>query len=143
MLKLKIDIIKECDGGFTQPSAISGIRKDIFKKKVEEATIDKNSKEAGIQFRDLVEQTQDEINDYIDITGWDNIPQKIKVAIRKFQNEFNRILNEYSTSPRRLPLYKVWDMLSAEEQNNLLELISNVQEFLDGGFIVKNNLKRI
>ena len=31
---MKVNIINECDGGFTQPSAISGIRQDIFKRKV-------------------------------------------------------------------------------------------------------------
>ena len=51
---MKLNIIQECDSGFTQPSAVSNIRKDVFKKKVEEASIDKNSKDAGIQFRDLV-----------------------------------------------------------------------------------------
>ena len=70
---MKVNIINECDGGFTQPSAISGIRQDIFKRKVEEASIDRNSKDAGIQFRDLVEKTQDELNDYIDISGFGTI----------------------------------------------------------------------
>lgn len=145
MLKLKIDIMKECDGGFTQPSAVSGIRQDIFskKKKVEEAIIDKNSGEAGLQFRNLVEKTQDEINDYIDISGWDNIPQKSRVAIKKFQNEFDRVLNEYSTPPRELPLYKLWKMLSDEEQDRLLQEIDEVDRLLSKGYVVKKDVKRI
>lgn len=139
---MKLDIVKECDGGFTQPSAISGIRQDIFKlKKIEEASIDTNSKDAGSQFRDLVERTQDEINDYIDITGWDNIPQKVKVTIQKFQTEFDRVINEYSTPPREIPLYKVWNMMTKDEQNKLLKLVDVLSHLLDDGFIVKNNLK--
>lgn len=135
---MKLDIVKECDGGFTQPSAISGIRQDIFrKKKVEEATIDKNSKEAGIQFRDLVEKTQDEINDYIDISGWENIPHKVKVEIKKFQTEFDRVIAEYSTPPREIPLYKLWGLLAEDEQDKLLKLIDEVSHLLDDGFIVK------
>lgn len=139
---MKLDIVKECDGGFTQPSAVSGIRQDIFKlKKIEEASIDTNSKDAGSQFRDLVERTQDEINDYIDITGWDNIPQKVKVTIQKFQTEFDRVINEYSTPPREIPLYKVWNMMTKDEQNKLLKLVDVLSHLLDDGFIVKNNLK--
>lgn len=142
---MKIDIIKECDGGFTQPSAVSGIRQDIFKKKVEEAenTIDKNSKDAGSQFRDYVEKVQDEINDYIDITGYDNIPYKIKVAINKFQTEFDRIVDEYSTPPREIPLYKLWKLLSVDEQNKLLSLLDNVSHLLDNGFVVNKNVKKV
>lgn len=142
---MKIDIIKECDGGFTQPSAVSGIRQDIFKKKVEEAEniIDINSKDAGSQFRDYVENVQDEINDYIDITGYDNIPYKIKVAINKFQTEFDRIVDEYSTPPREIPLYKLWKLLSVDEQNKLLSLLDNVSHLLDNGFVVNKNAKKV
>jgi len=140
---LKLNIIQECDSGFTQPSAVSNIRKDVFKKKVEEASIDKNSKDAGIQFRDLVEKTQDEINDYIDISGWDNIPNKVRIALKKFQNEFDRVINEYSTPPREIPLYKLWKMLTDEEQDKLLQLVENLSHLLDDGFIVKNERKRI
>lgn len=142
---MKIDIIKECDGGFTQPSAVSGIRQDIFKKKVEEAEniIDINSKDAGSQFRDYVEKVQDEINDYIDITGYDNIPYKIKVAINKFQTEFDRIVDEYSTPPREIPLYKLWKLLSVDEQNKLLSLLDNVSHLLDNGFVVNKNAKKV
>ena len=142
---MKVDIIKECDGGFTQPSAVSGIRQDIFRrKKVEEViTIDKNSKEAGSQFRDLVEKVQDEINDYIDITGWDNIPQKVKVVIKKFQTEFDRVVDAYSTPPREIPLYKLWKLLSEEEQDTLLRLIAKVSSLLDEGFITKKEVKKV
>lgn len=140
---MKLDIVKECDGGFTQPSAISGIRKDLFRKKVEEASIDTNSKNAGTQFRDLVEKTQDEINDYIDIAGWDNIPYKVKVAIKKFQTEFDRIINEYSTPPREIPLYKLWKMLTKQEQDTLLDLVDNVSHLLDDGMIVVKNIKKV
>ncbi len=140
---MKLNIIQECDSGFTQPSAVSNIRKDVFKKKVEEASIDKNSKDAGIQFRDLVEKTQDEINDYIDISGWDNIPNKVRIALKKFQNEFDRVINEYSTPPREIPLYKLWKMLTDEEQDKLLQLVENLSHLLDDGFIVKNERKRI
>lgn len=142
---MKVDIIKECDGGFTQPSAVSGIRQDIFRrKKVEEViTIDKNSKEAGSQFRDLVEKVQDEINDYIDITGWDNIPQKVKVVIKKFQTEFDRVVDAYSTPPREIPLYKLWKLLSEEEQDTLLRLIAKVSGLLDEGFITKKEVKKV
>lgn len=139
---MKLDIVKECDGGFTQPSAISGIRKDLFRKKVEEASIDTNSKNAGTQFRDLVEKTQDEINDYIDIAGWDNIPYKVKVAIKKFQTEFDRIINEYSIPPREIPLYKLWKMLTKQEQDTLLDLVDNVSHLLDDGMIVVKNIKK-
>lgn len=139
---MRLDIVKECDGGFTQPSAVSDIRQDTFRlRKVEESTIDTNSKDAGIQFRDLVEKTQDEINDYIDITGWDNIPSKVKITIQKFQTEFDRIINEYSTPPREIPLYKVWNMMTKEEQDKLLKLVEVLSHLLDDGFIVKNNLK--
>lgn len=140
---MKLDIVKECDGGFTQPSAISGIRKDLFRKKVEEASIDTNSKNAGTQFRDLVEKTQDEINDYIDIAGWDNIPYKVKVAIKKFQTEFDRIINEYSIPPREIPLYKLWKMLTKQEQDTLLDLVDNVSHLLDDGMIVVKNIKKV
>lgn len=141
---MKVDIIKECDGGFTQPSAVSGIRQDLFKKKkVEEASIDRNSKDAGSQFRDLVEKTQDEINDYIEISGWDNIPQKNKVAIKKFQNEFDRVTNEYSTPPREIPLYKLWNLLSDREQDTLLQQIDEVDRLLSRGYVVKKEFKRI
>lgn len=142
---MKVDIIKECDGGFTQPSAVSGIRQDIFRrKKVEEViTIDKNSKEAGSQFRDLVEKVQDEINDYIDITGWDNIPQKVKVVIKKFQTEFDRVVDAYSTPPREIPLYRLWKLLSEEEQDTLLRLIAKVSSLLDEGFITKKEVKKV
>lgn len=140
---MKLDIVKECDGGFTQPSAISGIRKDLFRKKVEEASIDTNSKNAGTQFRDLVEKTQDEINDYIDIAGWDNIPYKVKVAIKKFQTEFDRIINEYSPPPREIPLYKLWKMLTKQEQDTLLDLVDNVSHLLDDGMIVVKNIKKV
>lgn len=140
---MKIDIIKECDGGVTQPSAVSGIRQDLFRKKVEEATVDKNSNEAGSQFRDLVEKAQDEINDYIEITSWVNIPPKVKVAIQKFQKEFDRVINEYSTPPRELPLYRLWNMLSTSEQDNLLSLVDDVTHLLDNGFIVKSNIRKV
>lgn len=142
---MKVDIIKECDGGFTQPSAVSGIRQDIFRRKKveEEITIDKNSKNAGSQFRDLVEKVQDEINDYIDITGWDNIPQKVRVVIKKFQTEFDRVVDEYSTPPRDIPLYKLWKLLSEEEQNTLLRLIANVNNLLDKGYITKTEIKKV
>lgn len=144
MYNLEVDIIKECDGGFTQPSNVSGIRQDLFKiKKIEEATIDRNSKDAGTQFRDLVEKVQDELNDYIEISGWGNIPSKIQIAIKKFQNEFDRVIEEYSTPPRELPLYKLWDMLSVEEQDNLLNQLDKMQVLLDKGYVVKNNLKRV
>jgi hypothetical protein len=140
---MKVNIINECDGGFTQPSAISGIRQDIFKRKVEEASIDRNSKDAGIQFRDLVEKTQDELNDYIDISGWDNIPQKNKVIIKKFQGEFDNIMNSYSTPPRDLPLYKLWDLLSEKEQTKLLYEIEEINKLLDRGYVVKKEIKRV
>lgn len=142
---MKVDIVKECDGGFTQPSAISGIRQDIFKRKKveEEITINKNSKDAGSQFRNLVEKTQDEINDYIDITGWDNIPQKVRVVIKKFQTEFDKVVDEYSTSPREIPLYKLWKLLTEEEQDKLLRLIKEVNKLLDDGFIVKKEVKKV
>lgn len=140
---MKVNIINECDGGFTQPSAISGIRQDIFKRKVEEASIDRNSKDAGIQFRDLVEKTQDELNDYIDISGWDNIPQKNKVIIKKFQGEFDNIMNSYSTPPRDLPLYKLWDLLSEKEQTKLLDEIEEINKLLDRGYVVKKEIKRV
>ena len=140
---MKVNIINECDGGFTQPSAISGIRQDIFKRKVEESSIDRNSKDAGIQFRDLVEKTQDELNDYIDISGWNNIPQKNKVIIKKFQGEFDNILNTYSTAPRDLPLYKLWDLLSEKEQTRLLNEIDEVNNLLDRGYVVKKEIKRV
>lgn len=138
---LKLDIVKECDGGYTQPSAVSGIRQDMLKKKVEEASIDTNSRDAGSQFRDLVEKIQDEINDYIDIAGWDNIPSKVKITIRKFQTEFDRIINEYSIPPREIPLYKVWNMMTKDEQDRLLKLVDELSHLLDDGFITKNNLK--
>lgn len=140
---MKVNIINECDGGFTQPSAISGIRQDIFKRKVEEASIDRNSKDAGIQFRDLVEKTQDELNDYIDISGWDNIPQKNKVIIKKFQGEFDNIMNSYNTPPRDLPLYKLWDLLSEKEQTKLLDEIEEINKLLDRGYVVKKEIKRV
>lgn len=140
---MKVNIINECDGGFTQPSAISGIRQDIFKRKVEEDSIDRNSKDAGIQFRDLVEKTQDELNDYIDISGWDNIPQKNKVIIKKFQGEFDNIMNSYSTPPRDLPLYKLWDLLSEKEQTKLLDEIEEINKLLDRGYVVKKEIKRV
>lgn len=140
---MKVNIINECDGGFTQPSAISGIRQDIFKRKVEEASIDRNSKDAGIQFRDLVEKTQDELNDYIDISGWNNIPQKSKVIIKKFQGEFDNIINDYSTPPRDLPLYKLWDLLSEKEQTKLLDEIEEINKLLDKGYVVKKEIKRV
>lgn len=140
---MKVNIINECDGGFTQPSAISGIRQDIFKRKVEEASIDRNSKDAGIQFRDLVEKTQDELNDYIDISGWNNIPQKNKVIIKKFQGEFDNIMNSYSTPPRDLPLYKLWDLLSEKEQTKLLDEIEEINKLLDRGYVVKKEIKRV
>ena len=90
---MQLNIIEECDGGFTQPSAVSGIRQDIMKpkEKKEENTVNRNSKDAGIQFRDYVEQTQDDINDYINVAGWDSIPSKTKVKINEFQTERNII----------------------------------------------------
>lgn len=143
MYDLKIDIIKECDGGFTQPSAVSGIRQDLFKiKKIEEATIDKDSQDAGSQFRDLVEKTQDEINDYIEISGWENIPSKVQIVIKQFQNEFDKVMDEYSTPPRELPLYKLWKMLSEEEQDILLNQIDKIDDLLSKGYITKNNFRK-
>ena len=112
-------------------------------RKVEEASIDRNSKDAGIQFRDLVEKTQDELNDYIDISGWDNIPQKNKVIIKKFQGEFDNIMNSYSTPPRDLPLYKLWDLLSEKEQTKLLDEIEEINKLLDRGYVVKKEIKRV
>lgn len=140
---MKLDIIKECDGGYTQPSAVSGIRQDLFKKKVEESSVDKKSNDAGIQFRDLVERTQDTLNDLIDISDWDNIPQKVQIKIIKFQKEFDRLKSKYNTSSQDIPLYKLWDKMTAEEQDNVLSLISNLDGLADKGLLIKKEFKRI
>lgn len=145
-MKLKVNLIKECDGGFTQPSSISGIRQDLMipkKKKVQEYKLNRNSKDAGIQFRDYVEQTQDDINDYIDVAGWINIPYKLRVEITKFQTEFNKILNKYDSEPRRIPLYKIWTMLSEDEQNKLIKLLDNANKLLDDNKVIENYRKVI
>ena len=145
-MKLKVNLIKECDGGFTQPSSISGIRQDLMipkKKKVQEYKLDRNSKDAGIQFRDYVEQTQDDINDYIDVAGWINIPYKLRVEITKFQTEFNKILNKYDSESRRIPLYKIWTMLSSDEQNKLIKLLDNANKLLDDNKVIENYRKVI
>ena len=143
MYDLKLDVINECDGGFTQPSAVSGIRQDLFKKKVEEASIDKNSKDAGLQFRDLVENIQDTINDLIDISDWDNIPQKVQIKIIKFQKEFDRLKSKYNTSSRDIPIYKLWDKMTKDEQDNVLSLIANLDGLADKGLLIKKEYKRI
>lgn len=145
-MKLKVNLIKECDGGFTQPSSISGIRQDLMipkKKKVQEYKLDRNSKDAGIQFRDYVEQTQDDINDYIDVAEWINIPYKLRIEITKFQTEFNKILNKYDSEPRRIPLYKIWTMLSGDEQNKLIKLLDNANKLLDDNKVLENYRKVI
>lgn len=139
---MKLDVINECDG-YTQPSAVSGIRRDIFKKKVEEASIDKNSKDAGLQFRDLVENIQDTINDLIDISDWDNIPQKVQIKIIKFQKEFDRLKSKYNTSSRDIPIYKLWDKMTKDEQDNVLSLIANLDGLADKGLLIKKEYKRI
>lgn len=140
---MTIDIIKECDGGFTQPSAVSGIRQDLFKKKVEENNIDKNSKNAGTQFMDYVEKTQDDVNDFIEVAGWEDIPSKIRVEIKKFQSEFDRIINEYSTPPRKIPLYRLWRLLSSDEQGVLLNMLDNVNSMIDNSSMYTENIKKL
>lgn len=140
---MTIDIIKECDGGFTQPSAVSGIRQDLFKKKVEENNIDKNSKDAGTQFMDYVEKTQDDVNDFIEVAGWEDIPSKIRVEIKKFQSEFDRIINEYSTPPRKIPLYRLWRLLSSDEQGVLLNMLDNVNSMIDNSSMYTENIKKL
>lgn len=140
---MTIDIIKECDGGFTQPSAVSGIRQDLFKKKVEENNIDKNSKDAGTQFMDYVEKTQDDVNDFIEVAGWEDIPSKIRVEIKKFQSEFDRIINEYSTPPRKIPLYRLWRLLSSDEQDVLLNMLDNVNSMIDNSSMYTENIKKL
>lgn len=142
---MQLNIIEECDGGFTQPSAVSGIRQDIMKpeEKKEENTVNRNSKDAGIQFRDYVEQTQDDINDYINVAGWDSIPSKTKVKINEFQTEFNKIIKEYNTSPRTLPLYKLWKMLSKDEQDHLLEILDNTNNLIECTSNYSNNIKKL
>lgn len=139
---MKLDVINECDG-YTQPSAVSGIRKDIFKKKVEETIIDKNSKDAGIQFRDLVENIQDTINDLIDISDWNNIPQKVQIKIIKFQKEFDRLKSKYNTSSQGIPIYKLWNKMTKDEQDNVLSLIENLDGLADKGLLIKKEFKRI
>lgn len=140
---MTIDIIKECDGGFTQPSAVSGIRQDLFKKKVEENNIDKNSKDAGTQFMDYVEKTQDDVNDFIEVAGWEDIPSKIRVEIKKFQSEFDRIIDEYSTPPRKIPLYRLWRLLSSDEQDVLLNMLDNVNSMIDNSSMYTENIKKL
>lgn len=138
-----LDIIKECDGGFTQPSAISGIRQDLLKKKVEEDVVNKDSKDAGIQFTDYVEKTQDDINDFIEVAGWEDIPNKIRVEIKKFQSEFDRVINEYSTPPRKIPLYKLWRLLSSDEQDALLNMMDNINSMIDNSSMYTENIKKL
>lgn len=140
---MTIDIIKECDGGFTQPSAVSGIRQDLFKKKVEENNIDKNSKDAGTQFMDYVEKTQDDVNDFIEVAGWEDIPSKIRVEIKKFQSEFDRIIDEYSTPPRKIPLYRLWRLLSSDEQDVLLNMLDNVNSMINNSSMYTENIKKL
>lgn len=140
---MTIDIIKECDGGFTQPSAVSGIRQDLFKKKVEENNIDKNSKNAGTQFMDYVEKTQDDVNDFIEVAGWEDIPSKIRVEIKKFQSEFDRIIDEYSTPPRKIPLYRLWRLLSSDEQDVLLNMLDNVNSMINNSSMYTENIKKL
>lgn len=135
----KINIIKECDG-VTQPSNVSGVKQDIFnsktrRKKIFEAD---NKNKSGNEFEDYVQETQDNVNDYIDVAEWDNIPYKVQIGIRKFQNEFEKIRDEYDTENRNIPLNKLWNLLSEDEQNTMISLLDNVNELVDNNL---NNFK--